>query len=278
MIIFKTIQHLHQHLDSLTTTSIGFVPTMGALHNGHISLINQAKQNNACVICSIFVNPTQFNNPTDFIKYPITIEQDIYALEKAGCTILFLPTVQEMYPEGLENGEVYTLGFIETILEGAYRPGHFNGVCRIVNKLLQAVQPTDLFLGQKDYQQCMVINKLLQLKNYAITLHVCATQREIGGLAMSSRNSRLTAEEKIKAQFIFKTLTYIQQHIQAGNIEPLLTTATQNLLNAGFTVDYIAVADANTLQLITVWNGTQKLVALAAVFVGEVRLIDNLIL
>ena len=278
MLILKTIQQLQQYLDGLATTSIGFVPTMGALHKGHISLINQAKQNNTCVICSIFVNPTQFNNSNDFLKYPITIDEDIYALEKAGCTILFLPSVQEMYPEGLDNNEEFSIGCIETVLEGEYRPGHFNGVCRIVNKLLLAVQPTDLFIGQKDYQQCMVISKLLQIKKFTITLHICVTQREIGGLAMSSRNSRLSAAEKTKAQLIFKTLTYIQQHIQPGNIELLLANATQTLVQAGFTIDYIAVANANTLQLLKEWNGNEKIVALAAVFLGDVRLIDNVII
>jgi pantoate--beta-alanine ligase len=278
MLLLKTIEDLQQYLDNLSTTSIGFVPTMGALHQGHISLIEAAKKNNICVISSIFINPTQFNNATDFQKYPITIEQDIYALETAGCNVLFLPSVQEMYPTGIDHQATYDLGFIETILEGEFRPGHFQGVCIIVDKLLKAVQPTDLYLGRKDYQQCMVIQKLLSLKNYQITLHICDTLREESGLAMSSRNMRLSAEQKNTAVHIYKNLQYIQQNIQQDNIEELVTKATNNLINAGFTIDYFCVADGYTLQPINQWNGKSKLVVLAAAFLGDIRLIDNLVI
>jgi pantoate--beta-alanine ligase len=278
MLLLKTIEDLQQYLDKLSTTSIGFVPTMGALHQGHISLIAAAKENNDCIISSIFVNPTQFNNATDFQKYPITIEQDIYALETAGCNVLFLPSVQEMYPSGIDHQETYDLGFIETILEGEFRPGHFQGVCIIVDKLLKAVQPTDVYLGRKDYQQCMVIQKLLSLKKYTITLHICDTLREESGLAMSSRNMRLSAEQKNTAVHMYKNLQYVKENIQQNNIAELVTIAITNLINAGFNIDYFCVADGYTLQPINQWDGKSKLVVLAAAFLGDIRLIDNLVI
>jgi pantoate--beta-alanine ligase len=257
--------------------SIGFVPTMGALHPGHISLIKESKNQHPVTVCSIFVNPTQFNNTNDFIKYPITIEKDIDMLEAAGCDVLFLPSALEMYPVN-DPVEVYELGYIETLLEGKYRPGHFQGVCRIVDKLLSAVFPNTLFLGQKDYQQCMVIKKMIKLKHYPIHLHVCETLREKDGLAMSSRNLRLNAVERSKALNLILSLQKIKTRLKAGDTTEARQDAYEKLTGLGFKVDYIEIADAFDLLPISVWDGKQKAVVLAAATLNEVRLIDNLLL
>ena len=257
---------------------IGFVPTMGALHPGHVSLIAEAKKNSGTVVSSIFVNPTQFNDTKDFEKYPNTIEQDIYLLEKAGCDVLFLPSVKEMYPEGLSTTKQYDLGYLETVLDGAYRPEHFQGVCRVVEKLLTIVHPDKLFLGQKDYQQCLVIKKLSVLMEADMEIVICTTLREADGLAMSSRNLRLTDADRKKAPLIYETLQFIQQNIRPGYLNDLKERAANYLTAEGFKVDYIEIADAYTLALMETWDGKTPLVALAAAFIGEVRLIDNLLL
>ncbi len=279
MILVKTIGDLQKILfrHESAGESVGFVPTMGALHDGHIQLIHHAAKNHPVTVCSIFVNPTQFNNQADFEKYPHTIEQDIDQLERAGCNVLFLPEVDEMYPP---NDPViqYELGIIETVLEGKYRPGHFQGVCRIVDKLLLAVKPDSLYIGQKDYQQCMVIKKLISLQGHRAQLQVCDTVREAGGLAMSSRNLRLTAEERIKATQIFKTLQFVKDHIKPGELTNLKTTATSLLIDHGFKVDYVEIAKSGNLEIVDNWNGEDKLVTLVAAFIGDVRLIDNLLL
>ena len=198
----------------------GFVPTMGALHAGHISLINDSKKASDLTVCSIFVNPTQFNDPKDFEKYPITIEKDIAMLEAAGCDILFLPEVAEMYPGGTSTSIHYELGYLETILEGHYRPGHFQGVCMIVHRLLDIVKPDNLYIGQKDYQQSMVIKKLIELTGMKelVDLNISPTLREAGGLAMSSRNMRLTEQERVKATAIYKTLHLIKEQLKTGEL------------------------------------------------------------
>lgn len=279
MILVKTTRELDKLLQHYRPAgrSIGFVPTMGALHPGHISLISESRQHNPVTVCSIFVNPTQFNNPADFEKYPITIEKDIDMLEKAGCNVLFMPSVPEMYPAG-DPVVQYELGFIETILEGKYRPGHFQGVCRIVDKLLMAVKPTTLYLGQKDYQQCMVIRKMIEEKGHPTRLQVCDTVREPDGLAMSSRNMRLNTAERQQALHIIKTLKTIRQELRPGNIKQLKKNGVEYLEQNGFKVDYVEIADTGTLATVDEWNGQQPLVALAAAFLNEVRLIDNLVL
>jgi pantoate--beta-alanine ligase len=279
MILIKDILTLKKHLAGYKDAgkTIGFVPTMGALHDGHITLVNKAISENDVFVCSIFVNPTQFNNPTDFQKYPITIEADIDKLEKAGCGILFLPSVEEMYPKG-ETNVYYELGTLETILEGKYRPGHFQGVCMIVDKLLAAVSPSVLYLGRKDYQQCMVISKMMQLRQYNIQLSICDTVREKDGLAMSSRNMRLNEVERKQALRIIEALKHINNNIKKGNIEVLKKEATLFLERNGYKVDYVEIADADTLELQDVWDGNKKLVALVAAYLNEVRLIDNIIL
>ena len=279
MILVKTINDLQKILATYKSagTQIGFVPTMGALHAGHISLIEICRQQNDFTISSIFVNPTQFNNTADYEKYPTSLEQDINLLEEAGCSLLFIPSVNEMYPVG-EPVKVYELGFIETLLEGKYRPGHFQGVCRIVDKLLAAVNPHNLYVGQKDYQQCMVIKKMMELNGYSTHLHICPTVRQTDGLALSSRNLRLSATEKNEATHIIKTLQFIQANIEPGSLNTLKEQARKLLTQVGFKIDYVEIANAQTLEIVHHWNGEELLVALVAVYINEVRLIDNFVL
>ena len=253
---------------------------MGALHQGHLSLIRGAKTENDLCICSIFVNPTQFNDPADYKKYPVTIENDIMLLETEGCDVLFLPSVAEIYPNGTSTARHYDLGYLETVLEGKYRPGHFQGVCMVVTRLLELVMPDSLHIGQKDYQQCMVIKKLVSLIGLENVLKVVIspTLREPDGLAMSSRNTRLTEEDRKKASIIFESLRFIKKQIRKGGMNELKKQAVQKLIESGFKVDYVEIADALNLQLVNHWDGKRKLVALAAVFLGGVRLIDNVLL
>ncbi|MDF2382689.1 pantoate--beta-alanine ligase [Nostoc ellipsosporum NOK] len=283
MIIFKTASELRAWCRAIAEKGLttGFVPTMGALHEGHLSLLAAASAGNPVTIVSIFVNPTQFNDPADYAKYPNTLDKDVDLLEKAGCTALFLPSVEEMYPEGLPpSSPHYELGFLETVLDGAYRPGHFQGVCMVVHRLLKMVAPDHLYMGQKDYQQCLVIGRLLEITgmNTSITLHICPTQRESDGLAMSSRNLRLSAQERRQATAIYRELTAIREQLRPGELISLKQKATEHLEAQGFRPDYIEIADATTLELISDWDGKRPLVALAAAFLGEVRLIDNMLI
>ena len=280
MIVIKKIADLQKTLGEYRKMGqkLGFVPTMGALHSGHMSLINNSKQSGDAVIASIFVNPTQFNNPKDFEKYPVTIEKDIDLLESAGCDILFMPNEKEIYPDDRNKLPRYELGYIETVLEGKYRPGHFQGVCQVVYRLLQIVEPDHLYLGQKDYQQCMVIKKMVEITGLSTSITVCATLRETDGLAMSSRNMRLNTAERAKAVRISETLQYIQQEVRPGFIADLTYRAEQYLKAEGFIVDYIAIADAQNLAILNNWDGETKIVALIAAYLNEVRLIDNMLL
>lgn len=277
MIIFKKRIDISNYIVNHKKTSgkIGFIPTMGALHKGHISLIEASKKTDTLTICSIFVNPTQFNNTADFETYPITIEKDIDLLEKTGCNVLFLPSVDEVYPADSSTTLPYELGFIETVLDGKYRPGHFQGVCNVVQRLLDIVQPNMIYLGQKDYQQCMVIKKLIELIQSPTQIIVCPTLRESDGLAMSSRNMRLTPVERIKAVKISEVLLFIKQEIKPGNLQDLKQRCINYLTNEGYNVDYVEIADATNLTLLQNWDGKTKLVALVAAFLNEVRLIDN---
>ena len=281
MIIFKKAAALHQYITSLKqqNKTIGFVPTMGALHLGHISLIEASKEQCDITVCSIFINPTQFNDPKDFEKYPVTIEQDIFLLTQHRAHILFLPSVQEIYPVGSSNLPYYELGELENIFEGKYRPNHFQGVCQVVDRLLAIVQPNRLFLGQKDYQQCMVLEKLIELKHLPVEISIQSTTRENDGLAMSSRNMRLSAEGRRKAVALYQTLSYIKEHFLEQSISSLLADASNTLLIAGFEqIDYFAIADAKTLQPINISSSLTDLVVLGAAFIDGVRLIDNMLL
>ncbi len=258
---------------------IGFIPTMGALHNGHLKLINQSHSAKNITVASIFVNPTQFNDKKDFDKYPVSVENDILLLAKAKNDILFLPSVNEMYPNGLNSTLSYQLGSLETVLEGFYRPGHFQGVCRVVHKLLEIVQPDDLFLGQKDYQQCMVVQKLIDTYKLPTRLFVVPTEREESGLAMSSRNLRLSEDAKAKAGVIYKMLNFIEQQMESMPFNQLKQKSYSMLMDSGFQkIDYIEICDAKSLVPVKEFNQNTQLVAVAAAFIEDVRLIDNMLL
>ncbi len=281
MILFKTIASLRARLQQAKqeTSSVGFVPTMGALHEGHASLIRESRAKSDVTVCSIFVNPRQFNDASDFEKYPRTIENDILLLEKNHTNILFLPSADEMYPVDDSPVPQYDLGYLENILEGFYRPGHFQGVCRAVHRLLSIVEPDMLFLGQKDYQQCMVVRKMMKDFGLSAQLHISPTLREASGLAMSSRNMRLSTRAKENAAAISKALVYIKEHIQHAPVTELKNTASQIIMHAGFDkVDYIEICDATTLKPVEQAMGGQKLVTLAAAFIEGVRLIDNMLI
>lgn len=281
MIIFKQAAALQKHLQILINTnrSIGFVPTMGALHQGHLSLIERSKSMSDVTVCSIFINPTQFNNAADFEKYPVTLSEDIYLLEKNLCDILFVPPVSEIYPAGLNATRHYNLERVENILEGEFRPGHFQGVCQVIERLLNIVQPAKLFLGQKDFQQQLVIKHLVKELQLPVSVVSVPTLREPSGLAMSSRNMRLNTLEKDQAAAIYKMLVYLKNNFAGGNFTALEDYASRFLLHHGFDkVDYVKIVNAETLQAATRWDGIDHLVAVVAAFIGEVRLIDNMVI
>jgi pantoate--beta-alanine ligase len=279
MIIFKTATEISDYLQFRQSTGkkTGFVPTMGALHAGHLSLVAESCRNNNITTCSIFINPTQFNNQQDFRLYPVTIEKDIELLAESGCDVLFLPAATEIYPPDYSK-KYYPLGEIETILEGAYRPGHFQGVCEVVDRLFQIIHPDNLYLGQKDFQQCMVIRELISItgNENKINLHIVPTVRETDGLAMSSRNLRLSPSDRKKAIEIHKELQKLNADYHEKDIDVLERTAKENLLSNGFAVDYVSVRDVETLGEII--DKSKPAVALIAAAISEIRLIDNLIL
>jgi pantoate--beta-alanine ligase len=280
MILFKTTASLQDHLGKLRNKNvkIGFVPTMGALHYGHISLIKECKRKCDIIVCSIFINPTQFNDKKDFEKYPVSIENDIYLLETNNTDILFLPPVNEVYPNGLQQLQHFNLGYLESILEGKYRPGHFQGVCNVVYKLLDIVQPGIIFLGRKDYQQYLVLKKMMQESFPEINIEAVDIKREKSGLAMSSRNMRLSDAARNKAAAINKNLKFIKQNIHKKDFNWLKQIATENLLANGFEkIDYIELCDAETLLPVDMVHNKQLIVLVAALIEG-VRLIDNLLL
>ncbi len=280
MILFKKTAPLTAYLQQARNkgSRIGFAPTMGALHEGHLSLIEASKKQNDLTVASIFVNPAQFNDPKDFEKYPVTLEKDIAFLLQAGCDILFLPSVPEVYPHGIDEMRHYDLGYLETILEGKYRPGHFQGVCKVMERLLRIVEPDELFMGQKDYQQCMVVKRLIAIMSSPTQLYPCPTLREADGLAMSSRNLRLNEEERKNATGISKALLYIKENIRSGKVDSITGSSKLILDENKFRVDYIEIASAETLELLNEWDGKQKIIALVAAFQNEVRLIDNMLL
>ena len=276
MIILKSIELLRQTLQSaaIADKQIGFVPTMGALHAGHLSLINACKSHTSFCIASIFINPAQFNNSLDFANYPNTLECDIDVLEEAGCDLLFLPSVSEIYPA---NDEViaYDIGEMEHVLEGKFRPGHFQGVCRVVDKLLQIVRPQKLFLGIKDYQQCMVIKRMIEIRQHPVEVITVPTMRETSGLAMSSRNMRLSLEEKQTATVIFTALQKVKAALNTGNLNSLQERAVTELEAAGFVIDYVCIVTTGTLTEVNYWDGKAPLTVVAAATLNNVRLIDN---
>ena len=280
MVIFKKSGDIRTFIGqkSVGAKSVGFIPTMGALHAGHISLVGTSKIHDELTISSIFVNPTQFNDKKDFEKYPSTIEKDIDILEKAGCDVLFLPGLTEIYPEGTNTGANYDIGYLENILEGKFRPGHFQGVCQVVDRLLEIIQPDCLYLGQKDYQQCMVLRKMTGSLHPNTKIIIVPTMREPNGLAMSSRNIRLSEDDRKLAVKISETLSFIKNGTHKGYVEDIKERARQYLAAEGFKVDYVEIANAETLQPVETNDGKVQLVALIAASVNTVRLIDNMLI
>lgn len=282
MVIFKKKADLQQYITSERGLGrgIGFAPTMGALHQGHVSLIQASRNNNDLVVCSIFVNPTQFNDKSDFEQYPITISEDIAMLTDAGCDVLFLPGVDEVYPEGPEHAAVFDFEYLDTILEGARRPGHFKGVGQVVSILLDAVRPDNLYMGQKDYQQCMVIRKLLAIQELQdkIKLHICPIIREADGLAMSSRNRRLTEPQRAIAASIYQCLVSIESKVGADRFAVVMKECIDLLTEKGLVPEYVSLANADDLTILQEYDTNVSMVALIAAKVGDVRLIDNMLL
>jgi len=254
---------------------ITFVPTMGALHRGHLSLIEQAKQLGDIVVCSIFVNPTQFNDLTDLEIYPRPIQDDIKKLEAVNCDILFNPEVSEMYA-GNENWHL-DIGRLEGLLEGKFRPGHYQGVMQVVSKLFNIVKPDIALFGQKDYQQFLVISRMVELLNMPVKLVMCPIAREADGLAMSSRNIHLTADDRKHALILSKTLNKIKQSFDPEKIDELKQQAGQDIAaEPGVVPAYFEIADGKTL--LPANKNTKNVVALVAATVGKTRLIDNVVI
>jgi pantoate--beta-alanine ligase len=280
MQIIKTVVELQNILSVLKKESaVGFVPTMGALHQGHISLITRAKVECKYIVCSIFVNPTQFNDPKDLAKYPRPIEHDIEMLTGARCDFLFLPDVEEIYPGGIKTEFTLSFGGLDKVMEGHFRPGHFDGMAQVVKRLLEIVMPDYLYMGQKDFQQLTIVRSLLIQTKLPIKLIMCETIREPDGLAMSSRNIRLGPVLRINAHLIYDTLHWAKEIISDRPINVICEEAMLRLKKQkGFKPEYFDIVDGITLKRIE--NSTQHdfVVACVACWVGEVRLIDNMIL
>jgi pantoate--beta-alanine ligase len=255
---------------------VGFVPTMGALHRGHLSLLKRAREENDLSLCSIFVNPIQFNNPHDLEKYPRNPEADHQMLEEAGCDMVFSPTVEEMYPEG-EVKEHYDFGHLNEVMEGAHRPGHFNGVAVVVRRLFDICMPHRAYFGEKDFQQLMIIRSLVAMNKLPVEIVGCPIIREDDGLAMSSRNMRLSPEERAIAPRIYETLLMIREEAGKKPLRHVLHLAERRL-NAlpGMKVEYLLMANEATLLPARSWISARNLRIFVAVYLGEVRLIDNL--
>ncbi|WP_447769938.1 pantoate--beta-alanine ligase [Sphingobacterium faecium] len=280
MRIFKTKKELQDYLETarFNQQKIALIPTMGALHAGHISLLNYAKPLSDITVCSIFVNPTQFNDPKDLEKYPRPIEQDIALLEAANCTILFLPTVEEMYPDQDEKWHINLQG-LDEIWEGKMRPGHFQGVTQVVYKLFNLVQPDIACFGQKDFQQVMVIEQMIKEKALPITIALCPIIRDDNGLALSSRNMRLSEQGKHQALALFRTLQFIKNNLQKIDLAELKKMAINQLETSyGIALEYLAICETTTLQEATGIENNKQYVALVTARVEDVRLIDNMIL
>lgn len=276
MLVCNTRKALHNAIDESLQRqkSIGFVPTMGALHEGHLELMRRAKSENDLLAVSIFVNPIQFNNREDYDKYPRVAETDRQLLESVGCDILFSPDEHEMYPEPVK--ERYHFGALETVMEGAFRPGHFNGVAVVVKRLFELVQPTRAYFGEKDYQQLAIIKALVEGHHLPVQIVPCPTVREADGLAMSSRNLRLSPEERAIAPKIYKALSKAASLRNVLSPEELRIWALNELHKTPeFHPEYVEVADASNLQPLKHWNDAASARIFTAVHLGPVRLIDN---
>ncbi|GHS90942.1 pantothenate synthetase [Bacteroidia bacterium] len=276
MKIISTIRELQENLNTCKkeNKTIGFVPTMGALHQGHIELVKRCVAENDTCVVSIFVNPTQFNDKNDLLKYPRTLDADCELLKQAGCTYIFAPPAEEMYPE--PDTRQFDFGLLEKVMEGALRPGHFNGVAQIVSKLFDAVKPGKAYFGEKDFQQLAIIREMTRRMNYRIEIIPCPIVRESDGLAMSSRNTRLNNKERQEAVLISKTLFESRKLKDRIPVEKLKEWVIETINKSPeLKVEYFDIVDGNTLQSISSWKDSSFKVGCVAVFCGEVRLIDN---
>ncbi len=276
MKIIETKKELEQTLKSYKNggADIGFVPTMGALHAGHISLTERCCRENDVTVVSIFVNPTQFNDKNDLARYPRTLLEDVKKLEPVGCNVVFAPSAEEMYPE--EDTRTFDFGRLDKVMEGAHRPGHFNGVAQIVSKLFDIVQPDKAYFGEKDFQQLAIILRMTKMMNYPIQIIGCPIVREPDGLAMSSRNVLLTPQQRRNAPKIAETLFKSKEMIGKMPIDELKTFVIDQINNVPeLQTEYFDIVDRDTLQSV-VQYGEQALQGCIAVRVGAVRLIDNI--
>jgi pantoate--beta-alanine ligase len=278
MKIFNTKTALKDCLSALKAKdkSIGFIPTMGALHQGHLSLIKKAKEKNDIVVVSIFVNPTQFNNPSDLDGYPKTLQNDIKLLESVSCNILFSPSVEEIYAQNIRS-EKFNFDGLEHQMEGKFRTGHFNGVGTVVKTLFEIIEPNKAYFGEKDFQQLLIIKKMVKKKNLSVKIKGCEIFREQDGLAMSSRNVRLSAAQREIAPLIYKILQAVSKKISSEKITEINDWVAhqfnkQDLLE----LEYFTIADEKTLETIENNESSKKHRAFIAVFAGDVRLIDNI--
>jgi len=281
MQVFNNFNAINKALTSFNKekTTMGFVPTMGALHEGHLSLINRACTENDFVIISIFINPTQFNNPHDFDAYPRTVDQDLALLEKFDDRVLtYIPQVEDIYPNGIES-QHFDYGGIENQMEGRFRPGHFDGVGTVLTSFFNLLQPDNAYFGEKDFQQLQIVKKLVEIQNFDINIIGCPILREATGLAMSSRNKRLTDNQRQESKLIFKVLKDVKKHFGTKNVNELeqeVQNAFKN--NPELKLEYFEIADESTLKPLQKIKNNKKYRAFIAVFAGEVRLIDNIAL
>jgi len=276
MVIIRIINELNDFIEKerLSGKRIGFVPTMGALHEGHLSLVSQCKQEVGCCVVSIFVNPTQFNDKRDFLTYPRTLKNDFKLLEASGCDCVFVPAKKVMYPE--PDTRVFNLGKVAQVMEGKYRPNHFNGVVQVVSKLFDMVEPDYAYFGEKDYQQIAVIRTWVKQTKRRVTLIACPIVREADGLAMSSRNVRLTPEQRQIAPAIARTLAESRRLWPSKSVREVEEWVTTTLNRLPYLrVEYFAIVDGHSLRSIHEWRESQSPVGCIAVFCGDVRLIDN---
>lgn len=281
MEIFYEIKPLRKRLSALRKQGkkIGFVATMGALHDGHASLVEASNRDNDVTVVSVFVNPTQFNNPDDLAKYPRDLQADIKLLEYNEADILFAPSESEMYPE--EDNRQFELGAVAEVMEGKYRPGHFNGVCQIVSKLLSIVEPDNAYFGQKDFQQIAVIRAMVRkyMRDFKGKIVSCPIKREADGLALSSRNQLLTPEQRVSALLISKTLFKAKEMYNNGSTQAQITDYIKKSIatDANLCLEYVEIADRDTLQPIASEKPENAVICIT-VYDGKVRLIDNILL
>ncbi len=277
MELIQTIHELRAKLDVLRGEgkTIGLVPTMGALHAGHASLVKRAVAENDVVVVSDFVNPTQFNDKNDLAKYPRTLDADCRLLEACGVTFVFAPSVEEIYPE--PDTRTFSYAPLDTVMEGKYRPGHFNGVCQIVSKLFLIVEPTRAYFGEKDFQQLAIIREMVRKYPFSLQIVGCPIVREADGLALSSRNARLSGEQRMQALQISKTLFASVDYAKVHSLAETKAFVEKGIEDAeGLRLEYFEIVDGNTLQPVSSWDESGYVVGCITVFCGDVRLIDNI--